>query len=204
MKKWDLDNSGRIDLTEFRRACAVLGVAATVPEIDAAFKLLDDDGSGTLAYEEINKFLRVGSSGRKASSSARKGMEEVPPKPILLSQTLLGHKDAHLARTQATRIRATTSAADLFHKSHAAWEEEERKEVWGARARPRRVPKRTSAHQSGSAARAPDGAAAPRGSRPSRCSPTARGTTPPPPPAAGRRPRARAASPSGRCGPRQS
>ena len=115
-------------MKEFRRACAVLGVAATVPEIDAAFKLLDDDGSGSLAYEEINKHLRVGSSGRKASggASSRLGVEESLPKPITLNETKLARSDAHLAKTQATRIRATTSAADLFHRSHATWEEEER------------------------------------------------------------------------------
>lgn len=58
---WDEDDSGFIDLKEFRKAMRCLGFdAAPREEIEAVFNQLDEDSSGSLEYKELNRMLRIG------------------------------------------------------------------------------------------------------------------------------------------------
>ena len=59
-KKWDEDNSGKIDKREFTRAIrALLGISdMSDADIGGVFDELDDDKSGVLEYKEMNMMLR--------------------------------------------------------------------------------------------------------------------------------------------------
>ena len=48
------DNSGAIDADEFRQLCQALGyVFASMDEVEKAVKMIDDDGSGEIEWEEF-------------------------------------------------------------------------------------------------------------------------------------------------------
>ena len=59
-REWDEDESGSVDLREFRKAIGALGFDAPREEVEAVFKQLDKDGSGSIQYKELNAMLRVG------------------------------------------------------------------------------------------------------------------------------------------------
>ena len=65
--KWDEDASGEIDKREFRRLVGSMGFSmiGDASEIDLVFDSFDADGSGKLAYAELNQALRDGPDGRK-------------------------------------------------------------------------------------------------------------------------------------------
>ena len=48
------DNSGAIDADEFRQLCQALGyVFASMDEVEKAVKMIDEDGSGEIEWEEF-------------------------------------------------------------------------------------------------------------------------------------------------------
>ena len=49
-EKFDKDNSGSIDSSEFHQLCFNLGYALTDVELALALKVLDSDGSGQIEY----------------------------------------------------------------------------------------------------------------------------------------------------------
>ena len=58
-KKWDEDNSGKIDKREFCHAVRALGFREISNDVaGAVFDSLDDDKSGHLEYKELNMMLR--------------------------------------------------------------------------------------------------------------------------------------------------
>ena len=58
-KKWDEDNSGKINKREFAHAVRALGFREISDKVAyAAFDSLDDDKSGELEYKELNMMLR--------------------------------------------------------------------------------------------------------------------------------------------------
>jgi Ca2+-binding EF-hand superfamily protein len=60
LKTWDTDGSGDISKPEFRRAIKALGfvTGCADSEIDAVFDEIDEDGSGALDYNELNRKVR--------------------------------------------------------------------------------------------------------------------------------------------------
>ena len=58
LDKWDKDRNGLIDKKEFRDAVASLDIVAPRECIDAIFDSFDDDGSGTISYEEFLREVR--------------------------------------------------------------------------------------------------------------------------------------------------
>ena len=61
-RRWDQSGDGQIDRAEFLRAVQKLGVAAPSSLIEDVFDGFDVDGSGTLAFTELHKQLRHGST----------------------------------------------------------------------------------------------------------------------------------------------
>ena len=59
-RAWDEDESGLVDVAEFRKGMQLLmGKGwASKDDIDALFKTYDKDGSGTIDYHELNNALR--------------------------------------------------------------------------------------------------------------------------------------------------
>ena len=58
---------GTIDREEFHQGVGELGIEVQAPIVDAVFDLLDDDGGGTLHFNEISKALKM--AGRAAASA---------------------------------------------------------------------------------------------------------------------------------------
>jgi len=56
-KAWDMNGDGRISCKEFSRALTALGVRATPEDIDAFFKSLDRDHSGSIEFAELRALL---------------------------------------------------------------------------------------------------------------------------------------------------
>ena len=54
MEKWDLDGDGKIDRHEFQRAMLKLDVASPA-DIDATFNLFDEDHSGSIELQELQR-----------------------------------------------------------------------------------------------------------------------------------------------------
>ena len=76
-KKWDADNSGTVDRTEFRKALRVLKIPGTNAEIDMLFDMWDADGGGSIEYTEILKAVH---SGRRFDRlQKRKAGPPLPP-----------------------------------------------------------------------------------------------------------------------------
>ena len=69
--EWDGDNSGEIDVLEFRQAVLALGFEADATAIDAVFAELDVDGTGSIEYEELNTLLKVSAETLQARKAAR-------------------------------------------------------------------------------------------------------------------------------------
>jgi len=69
--EWDGDNSGEIDVLEFRQAVLALGFEADATAIDAVFAELDVDGTGSIEYEELNRLLKVSAETLQARKAAR-------------------------------------------------------------------------------------------------------------------------------------
>ena len=58
-QRWDADGNGMVDESEFRKAVISLGLADVLPAtIDQVFRELDDDGSGSVSYRELDRKLR--------------------------------------------------------------------------------------------------------------------------------------------------
>jgi len=57
--KWDKTGSGQIQPSEFASNARALGLEADDQELDALFKMLDEDGSGTLDMIEMKHALRT-------------------------------------------------------------------------------------------------------------------------------------------------
>lgn len=57
-RQWDASGDGKIDRTEFRRVARALGCAASSEICDALFATFDEDGSGTVEYDEVWRLLR--------------------------------------------------------------------------------------------------------------------------------------------------
>lgn len=55
----DDDNSKSLDMREFRKACLDFKFNLQENEINAVFKAFDDNGDGTIDYEEFIAKLRV-------------------------------------------------------------------------------------------------------------------------------------------------
>ena len=69
--EWDEDGSGTVDLREFHRALALLGVSATREQADGLFATFDRDGSGSVSYAEMQRkldFRRLGQASAGASA----------------------------------------------------------------------------------------------------------------------------------------
>ena len=79
-RQWDEDESGSVEIHEFRRAIAALGFDAPIAEVDAVFKQLDADGSGQLEYKELNKMLRKGAGSSLDASLQPGAMGEIKTK----------------------------------------------------------------------------------------------------------------------------
>ena len=55
----DDDNSGTLDMREFKKACADFRFGLTETEIEVAFKAFDQSGDGLIDYEEFISKIRV-------------------------------------------------------------------------------------------------------------------------------------------------
>ena len=69
MNKWDLDGDGKIDRHEFQRAMLKLDVASPA-DIDATFNLFDEDHSGSIELQELQRLLHPHAPISKASAAA--------------------------------------------------------------------------------------------------------------------------------------
>ena len=65
-KKWDVDGSGTIDKSEFRKAVAALGLKYDESSVDAVFDGYDADGSGEMEYKEFVQYSLRDSLKRSA------------------------------------------------------------------------------------------------------------------------------------------
>ena len=65
---WDKDNDRFIDPDEFRSAVVALGFRASAEDIDAVFRALDEDASGTLSFAELQASLRPSTQSRNKHS----------------------------------------------------------------------------------------------------------------------------------------
>ena len=99
-REWDEDQSGTIELSEFRMAMKACGFDVPKAEIDAVFAQLDKDGSGKLEYKELNKMLRTG-AGSTLDPALRPGaMGDISGKSAnkhALRRGMSGRKGAVLA-----------------------------------------------------------------------------------------------------------
>ena len=65
LREWDTDGNNTVDKKEFRKAVKAMGFDfCTKEDIDAVFNSLDDDGSGTLEFKELNGQLRPSTVAR--------------------------------------------------------------------------------------------------------------------------------------------
>ena len=79
-RDWDEDDSGSVDMKEFRKAITALGFDAPREEIENVFKELDKDKSGMLEYKELNKMLRSGAGSNLDPSLLPGAMGEIKAK----------------------------------------------------------------------------------------------------------------------------
>ncbi len=133
-RKWDKDNSGFIDLSEFKLACHHLldgpnGAGPDDGTLKAAFRSLDADRSGQLSYVELAAELRLGKAS--AERGGRKGMfatwaadEARSPKPMPISEARLTKSDSRLATHTARRILSLTQTSEASVASHATFDSE--------------------------------------------------------------------------------
>ena len=93
-RRWDADQSGNIDLSEFQNACRLLGIDASDEVLSTVFRQLDADGGGTLEYVELAAELRLGRARRPAKSSKPKlrpstkilRVDSMPPRAALVGR----------------------------------------------------------------------------------------------------------------------
>ena len=91
-RRWDTDQSGNIDLSEFQNACRLLGIDASDEVLSTVFHQLDADGGGTIEYVELAAELRLGRARRPAKSTVPKlrppmkllRVDSVPPRAALV------------------------------------------------------------------------------------------------------------------------
>ena len=57
-REWDDDGSGSVSRTEFAKAMAQLGYEGSAEDVDLVFDSMDPDGSGSLAYKELQELLK--------------------------------------------------------------------------------------------------------------------------------------------------
>merc|ERR1712185_365144 len=69
-REFDRDGNGRIDRSEFRKACQDLGIDLTSSELSHVIRKFDRDGDGQVSVSEFVRFAEGG--GRGSSSSPRR------------------------------------------------------------------------------------------------------------------------------------
>ena len=72
MKKWDADGSGFIDYSEFVTASANKSKTMSKENLEAAFRMFDKDGSGSISSDELRLVL-----GEQPGETWNKLMKEV-------------------------------------------------------------------------------------------------------------------------------
>jgi hypothetical protein len=110
-KKWDEDKSGTIDKGEFARAIRSFGIDVPRPEVDKLFDSLDEDGSGSLEYKELNTMLRKG-TGSEASLKNLRRAEKLNVKKIergLYAARVTALPDMSSSRCRVVRASLTNS-----------------------------------------------------------------------------------------------
>ena len=101
-RKFDADGSGTIEKGEFRNAIAKMGFDAPDDCIDELFDEVDDDGSGTVDFKELNSILRVGSLKKPPSPK--------PPSPLDSSGSHSSPSGVRASAGQVTLARASEIA----------------------------------------------------------------------------------------------
>ena len=132
LKTWDTDGSGDISKREFRLAIKALGFVAGCGdrEIDTVFDELDEDGSGKVDYNELNRKVRevvglqaVAKHRLRRAAGGRKGGTGVKldaAKLVPLDSTA-GVSSAALAAELRTVLQANAvRVIDLFRE----WDED--------------------------------------------------------------------------------
>jgi Ca2+-binding EF-hand superfamily protein len=76
----DKDGSGAVSKAEFRAALPILGFESDADTADAVFEELDEDESGKIEYEELNKKLRQGRSITLAAELQDGARGEINPR----------------------------------------------------------------------------------------------------------------------------
>ena len=74
-RSWDVDSSGNIGKHEVRRALLKIGYDPSRAQLDALWRALDKDGSGSVQYRELYDVLRHADEPTNASEA------EPPPAP---------------------------------------------------------------------------------------------------------------------------
>jgi Ca2+-binding EF-hand superfamily protein len=75
-QRFDLDNTGKITATNFRRAFSKLGLAATKSEINEMLKRLDPNRRGTINYLDFIKICVVNAKTKRANQLLREKREK--------------------------------------------------------------------------------------------------------------------------------
>lgn len=88
-REWDADGNGRVSKAEFHNALATLGLEVSNAESSAIFDSLDDDGSGSIEFGELNSKLRRGWSGGGSHPAAASMDAEVVVRPDEAASTSL-------------------------------------------------------------------------------------------------------------------
>ena len=76
MRQWDINGDGAVSRDEFASSVRSLGLEATAAEIDEVFRLLDDDGSGSLELTELKAHLRGLMDSAQAAMARTAKVEE--------------------------------------------------------------------------------------------------------------------------------
>ena len=58
-QKYDKDNSGKLDKSEFQKLCMAMGYNLTNQELELDMKLLDLNGDGKIGYMEYSKWWKT-------------------------------------------------------------------------------------------------------------------------------------------------
>ena len=117
-RKWDTDQNGLVDRTEFHHALKTLGLQAPSEEVDALFSSYDKDRSGSLDFRELNRSLRTTSADEKLKklanarppinprpASARPACEPSPPPDQRTTRAFNGRSAAPCRSFEAASAR---------------------------------------------------------------------------------------------------
>lgn len=121
-RQWDDDDNGTISREEFRKALPLLGIVVEREEASALFDMLDEDGSGSIDYTELDHRLTADLRDRRAAALRSQPLEPLEaasavdvPKLVLgddpqdMLDTLRGALEKHMSRI-----------IDVFHQ----WDED--------------------------------------------------------------------------------